>query len=144
RRAVEGPRADLRELAADLRIDRVGEERHLAVLAEPHHGAALREARGAARPLAGDPVAVRRIELGKRDLAFERGRDRPDLGAHLGRPFGGRRAFDLLAARNALLQNRGVVEGVPYAIPRSRDAMLAGHVHLGFSLSSEALRMPAN
>src|ERR1043165_5557182 len=59
--AGDQPLAELGELAADLRLDIVGEQRAAVLVGELHHGAALGEAGDAALALARDPVAVGRI-----------------------------------------------------------------------------------
>ena len=80
RRRIDQPRAELRELAADLRVDGVGQERVRAVLGEMHVGAALGEAGDAALAFAGDRVALGRIDVGERHRAVEGRLDRADLG----------------------------------------------------------------
>ena len=65
---IDQPRAELRELAADLRVDRVGRARVRAVGGEMHVRAALGEAGDAALAFAGDRVAFRRVDVGERHL----------------------------------------------------------------------------
>ncbi len=70
-RTIDQPLAELRQLAADLRLDVVGEQRAAVLVRQGDRGAALGEARNPAIALAGNLVAVRRIEVGEPDLAFE-------------------------------------------------------------------------
>src|SRR5262249_38086432 len=84
RGAVDQPGADLRQFPADLSLDAVAQHRVAAVLVERDFGATLGKAGDAALALAGDRVAVGRVEIGQRDLAGEGRRYRPDLGADLG------------------------------------------------------------
>jgi hypothetical protein len=67
--AVDQALTKLRELAADLRLDRVDEQGAAVLRFELDGRAAGGEARDAAVALAADLVAVRRIEIGQRDLA---------------------------------------------------------------------------
>src|SRR5262245_6194613 len=60
--AGDQPLAELGELAADLRLDIVGEQRAAILVGKLDHGAALGEPRDAALALAGDLVAVGRVE----------------------------------------------------------------------------------
>ena len=71
RRGVHQPRADLRELAADARLDRIAQHGFLAVGLELHLGAAFAEARDAALAFEGDRIRARRLEVGQRELALE-------------------------------------------------------------------------
>src|SRR6185437_15493756 len=57
-RAGDQALAELGELAADLRLDVIGEQRAAVLVGERHHGAALGKARNAALAFAGDLVAV--------------------------------------------------------------------------------------
>src|SRR5579862_6044478 len=77
--AVDQALAKLRELAADLRLDVVGQQRAAVLGRKLHRGAALGEAGDAALALAGNLVAVRRVDVGQRDGAFEPRLHRPDL-----------------------------------------------------------------
>src|ERR1700749_1812065 len=81
-RAVDQTLAELGQLAADLRLDVVAQKRAAVLVGERHGGAALGEAGYPALALAGDLVAVGRIEIAERNLALEARRHRPDL--HLG------------------------------------------------------------
>ena len=71
-RAVDQPLAELGELAADLRLDIIGQQRAAILVGQSDTRAALGEAGDAAVALAGNLVAVGRIEIGELDLAFER------------------------------------------------------------------------
>src|SRR5690349_9569430 len=63
--AVDQPLAELRELAANLCVDIVGEQRAAILVGELHVGASLGESSDTALSLAHDLVAVRRIEIGQ-------------------------------------------------------------------------------
>src|ERR1700689_5875175 len=78
-RPVDQPLAELGELAADLRLDIVGQQGAAVLVRQRHRGAALGEAGDAALAFARYPVAVGRIEIAERDLAFEAGGYWPDL-----------------------------------------------------------------
>src|SRR3569833_1760300 len=79
---VDQALAELGELAADLGLDIVGQQRAAILVAERDHGAALGETGNAALAFARDLVAVRRIEIAQGHLALEARRHRADL--HLG------------------------------------------------------------
>jgi hypothetical protein len=80
RGGIDQPLAELRELAADLRVDLVMQDRDLRTFGfQTHRRAALGKSCDAAGSLARDAIAVRRIEVGQRDLAAERRLDRADL-----------------------------------------------------------------
>src|ERR1700751_2644050 len=81
-RAVDQALAELGQLAADLRLDVIAEQRAAILVGEPHGGAALGKAGHAALAFARDLVAVGRVEIAQSDLALEARRDRTDL--HLG------------------------------------------------------------
>src|SRR5262245_8350579 len=102
--AVDQALAELRQLSADLRLDIVDEQRPALLLLQVDGRAALGEARHAAIALAGDPVAVRRIEVGEADLAFEPCLDRPDLVGGDGLELVLPEKVQRLAARNADLE----------------------------------------
>ena len=76
---VDQPRAELGDLAADLRFHVVGQQRVGPVIGQRNLGAALGEAGDAALALARDGVAVRRVDVGQLDTAGEARGDRPDL-----------------------------------------------------------------
>ena len=99
--------ADLRQLAADLGIGRVVQDGGRAAVDrfQPHLGAALGEAGGAALALAGDGVAVGRIDVAQRHLAAEAGLDRADLGDDARDELGVGGLVQLLAAGDAGLQD---------------------------------------
>src|SRR3982075_422112 len=83
-RPFDQPRPDLGDLTTDLGIDIVVQDGPAAVVAQGDNGAALGETGHAALPFAGDPVAVRRVDVGQRNLAGEAGADRPDTQTNLG------------------------------------------------------------
>ena len=111
-RGIDQTRAELCELARDLRIDIVGELRAVAIRLEPHLRAA-RIARHAARARARDRVAVGRIEVGELHLPIEARLHRPDLGRHRGLELGVGDLLEALAAGDGLTQDVGVVERPP-------------------------------
>ena len=80
RRAVDEPRADLRDLAADLRVHRVGQRRRRAVLGRGERDLrlALGEAGRPALPVERQRVAVRRVDVGELHAAREFRRHGPD------------------------------------------------------------------
>src|SRR5688572_1831003 len=70
-RAVDQALAELCQLAADLRLDIVGERSPTVLLRKRNRRATLGKSCNAALAFAGDPVAVRRIEIAQRDTALE-------------------------------------------------------------------------
>ena len=78
-RGVDQPRAELGDLAADLRLHVVGQQGDGAVIGQRHLGAALGEAGDAALALAADAVAVRRIDVGQLHLPVKRAEIGPIL-----------------------------------------------------------------
>src|SRR5262249_14260280 len=130
--AFDQARADLRELAADGGGGGVGENGVGTGLVrlQAHVGAALREAGDAALALAGDLVAVGRIEIGERDLAGEAGLDRADPGRDLGGHLRVRELLDLLAAGDGLLQDLRIVERLPDGLARRRNPVFARQLHV--------------
>src|SRR4051812_3634673 len=127
--AVDQALAELRQLAADLRLDLVGQKRAAVLLRKLDHGATLGKAGHPALAFAGDLVAVRRVEIGQRDLALEARRHRTDLHFR-------RRAkaaivglLQLLAAGDAGLQHLGIVELGPHGLARRRKLDFAVHRH---------------
>src|ERR1700754_1789428 len=78
-RSVDQALAELGQLAADLRLDIITQERAAVLVGERHGGAALGEAGDAPLAFARDLVAIGRIEITQGDLALEARRHRPDL-----------------------------------------------------------------
>src|SRR5258708_21679414 len=79
---VDQPLPELGELATDLRLDIVGQQRTAVLLGQPHRRAALGEAGDTALAFTRYLVAVGRIEIAQRHAPLEPGRHQPDL--HLG------------------------------------------------------------
>ena len=77
--AIDQPLAELGELAADLRLDIVGEQRAAVFFRQRDRGAALGEAGDAALAIAGNPVAIGRIEIGRFTLPLKRALTGPIL-----------------------------------------------------------------
>src|SRR5215471_1070536 len=67
--AVDQALAELRQLAADLSLDIIGQQRAAILLGEPYRRAALRKAGDPALAFAGDLIAIRRVEIAEHDLA---------------------------------------------------------------------------
>src|SRR5260370_29241568 len=85
-RTVDQPLTELGELAADLRLDVVGQQSAAVLFGQCHRRATLGEACNAPLAFAGNLVAVRRVEIAEGNPALEAGRPRPHL------PPGGHRA----------------------------------------------------
>ena len=124
------PSAELRELAADMGVDDVVQQRRARAFGRKRHRrAAIGEAGDAARAFADDAVTVRRVEVGERHLAGESRLDRSDLdhdhAVHLGR----RNHLEALATRDARLQDRRVVEGGPDLGLRRGHPLRFVHLH---------------
>src|SRR5690606_32418175 len=128
-RPVDEARADLRHLAADGGIDVIVEERSVRRVAEADIGASLAKSCSAALALTGNCIAVGRIDIAERDLAFETGGDRADLDFHRRRKFGVAQLFNGLATGNAFFKDFRVIESVPDLIARGNDKFFAGHLH---------------
>src|SRR5262249_13726374 len=130
-RAVDQALAELGKLAADLRLHVVGEQRAAVLVRERHLGAALGKTGNAALALAGNAVAVRRVEVGKPHLAFPTRLDRPDLdgGDRLELMLGD--LLELLAAGDAALEYLGIVELRPdhFALGGQLHLPIHGHRH---------------
>src|SRR6202451_3692323 len=77
--AVDQPLAELGQLAADLRLDTISEQRATILVGQCHRGAALGKPGDPALAFARYLVAVRRIEIAQRNPALESRRYRPDL-----------------------------------------------------------------
>ena len=131
---VDHAAAQLRQLAADLRLDLIGQDRLIAVLAQAHDGAAARITGAASLALAGDAVAVRRVNVRQGYRAGELCGNRSHL---QDRECGHLRVGpldELLATGNAGAQHVRIVEGSPDLVARRGDALLARHVHRIISL----------
>src|SRR5262249_14262920 len=126
-RTVDQALAELRQLAADLGLDVIAEQRAAILVGQPHGGAALGEAGDAALAFARDFVAVGWVEIAQGDLALEARRDGADL--HFG--YGAKAVLvgllQLLAAGDAGLQHLGIVELVPHGLARRRKLDFAVH-----------------
>src|ERR1700676_1424677 len=72
-RTVDQPLPELRQLAADLRLDIIRQQRAAILVGQSHRGTALGKARNPALAFARDLVAVRRVEIAQRDPALEAG-----------------------------------------------------------------------
>src|SRR5207302_10859434 len=127
--AVDQTLAELRQLAADLRLDVVGEQRATVLLGELHDRAALGEAGHPALALAGDLVAVRRVEIAERDLALEARRHRADLHFRHRAKTAVVGLLQVLAAGDAGLQHLGIIELGPHGLARRRKLDFAVHCH---------------
>src|SRR5438132_6665756 len=129
RHPVDQPRADLCELAADLRLHFITQYRRPAVLGEVDLGAALGEAGDPAVALAADRVALRRVEVRQHHLAAKGGSHRSDRGDDLAVELGVGHLLQRLAARDRLLEDFRIVERLPDALAWRGDAKFAGHLH---------------
>ena len=139
--AIDQARAQLRQLAADVRLGGVGQHRDLALFDQPDVRAALGETGGAPLALAGNRVALRRVEVGQHHVAVEFGPDRADLGHDDRCEFPVGHLVERLASWQRSLQRRWIVQRRPYPLARRGDAVLAGHVHGGFPGTSVGWRI---
>src|SRR5450759_5001069 len=69
-RTVDQTLTELGQLAANLRLDVVGQQRAAVLFGQCHRGATLGEPGDTALAFARDPVAVGRIEIAQRDLSL--------------------------------------------------------------------------
>jgi hypothetical protein len=98
-RRVDQALAELRQFAADLRIDIIMQDRDLRAFGFETDGrAALGKPGHAAGTFAGNPIAVRRVQIGLCHLAAEGRFDRSDLEDHGGGHFGRRGHFKTLTS----------------------------------------------
>src|SRR5438034_5170870 len=119
-RTIDQALPELRQLAADLRLDIVSQQSAVVLFGQRHGRTTLGEARDTALAFAGYLVAIRRVEIAQRDPALEAGRHRPDL--HLGdgtktAVFG---LLQLLASGDAGLQHFRIVQLGPHDLTRRR------------------------
>ena len=115
RRTIDQPRADLRELAADLRFHDVGEQRVPALGGRQRDlGLAVGKSRGAALPREMQRVAGGRRRVGHAHRPGEFRRDRADLGGKRRAPFVVADALERFASGNGCLQYRRIVECRPH------------------------------
>ena len=119
----------MRKLAADLRLDIVGEQRAAVLVGERDLGGAFGEAGNAALAFAGDAVAVGRVEVGEADLAFPARLHRADLDGRHRLEFVVRILRQQLAARDAALEHFRVVELRPYRLPAGGKLHVPAHRH---------------
>src|SRR3984957_6726064 len=143
RGGIDQPLAKLRQLATDLRIDFIMEDRDLSTFGFETYGRApLGKAGHATGALARDAVAIGRIEIGQRYLAAEcrlhRSDPEDDGRGHLGR----RGHFQTLASRNALLEHGGIVERGPHFFFRCGNMLAIVHLHGGFPGYCCGMRCP--
>ena len=127
--SVDQPCAELGNFAADLGVDLVTQQGGGTGVLQVNLGAALGEACDAALALAADRVPVRRVDVGQVHRTAEPRRDRADLHRGSRLHVGVRQFLQALAARNAGLEHRRVIERLPYGLARRLDAPLTCHVH---------------
>src|SRR6516225_2802116 len=108
-RAIDQTLTELRQLAANLGVDVVGQKRAAIFRRELDGSAALGKAGNPAITLSGNLITVGRIKIGQRDPAFELCFDRSDLDRSDRLKLGIRRFVELLAAGNARFQRRRIV-----------------------------------
>src|SRR3981189_762669 len=128
-RTVDQPLPELGELAADLRLDIIGQQRTAILVGQSYRRATLGEPGDAALALARYLVAIGRIEITERDPALEAGRHRSDL------HFGHRAEtvvlgfLQFLAAGDTGLEHFRIVQLGPHRLARRRKLNFAAHRH---------------
>src|SRR3954451_6016908 len=134
-RTVDKTLPELRQLAPNLSLHIIGQERAPIFVAQRHLGAALRETGHASLPFPGNAIAVRRIQIRESHLSFPPRFDRSDLHGGDGLELVFRNLVELLAAWDATLEHFGVVEFCPDDLPGGRklDLAIHGHRHARFS-----------
>src|SRR5204862_4449035 len=105
----------------------------VALRREPHLGAALGEAGGAALAFEGDGVGLGRLHVRERELALELGAHWADARHHQHLVLVLAARLDRLTSRHARLEHRRIIERVPYDSLRRGHELLAGHFHARFS-----------
>src|SRR5208337_1831821 len=136
-RAVDEALSELRQLAADLRLHVICEERAAVLVRKRNLGAAFCKPGDAPLPFAGNAIAVGWIEVGEPYLALPARLDRTDLHRGDGLKLVFRNPVELLAARNAAFEHFGIVELRPDHFPAGGklDLPVHGHRHQWFSIS---------
>src|SRR6185312_7210232 len=127
--AVDQALAELGELAADLRLDVVGEQRAAVLFGERDRRTAFGKTGDAALAFARYPIAIGWIEVGKVHAAFEARLHRADLGGGDRLEFGVGGFVEFLAARDAGLEHLGIVELGVDDLAARRQLDLARHDH---------------
>ena len=131
RRAVDEPRADLRDLAADLRVHRV---RRASVAAPFSAGASDTFASPLAKPAAPPcPFELQRVAVGRVDVGeLASPANRADTGPTRAATVASscrRHPLEPLAAGNAVLEHLGVVERRPDDLGRRGDEAIIREFH---------------
>src|SRR5262245_1814769 len=129
RRTVDEALPKLGELAADLRLDVIGEKRAAVLVGERHLGAAFGKAGHPALPFAGNAIATRRIEVGEADLALPACLDRSHFDGGDGLEFVIRDLVELLAAGDTALEHLGIIELCPDDLAAGSELHLPIHRH---------------
>ncbi len=129
RRALDEARADLRQLAADLRPGGVGQPRAGALRCETYVGRALAEAGDAALAVEGDGVRRNRHDVLELEPPLEARVDRADAQRHRGQELVVGDPFEGFAAGDASLQRFRFVERCPGGLGRGGDQAFALQVH---------------
>ena len=127
--AVDQPRPDLRELAADLRLRGVVDAGALPFGRQRNLCLAVGKARGAALPFEAQRVRIRRSDVGEIDAAVEFRGDGADARGHHDAEFAVRDPLDDLAAGDAGLERVGIVERLPGLLDACGDDAAAFHFH---------------
>src|SRR6516225_12006714 len=129
RRAVDKTLPELGELAADLRLYVIGQERAAIVVGERYLGAAFGKAGNAPFAFAGNAIAVGWIEVGETDLALPARLDRSHFDRGDGLEFVVGNLVELLAAGDAALEHFGVIELCPDHVAAGSELDLPIHRH---------------
>src|ERR1700720_1890449 len=127
--AVDEALAELGELAADLGLDVVGQERAAILVGERDRRAALGETGNAAVAFARDAIAVGRVEIGEANFAFEARLHRADLVGRDRLELGVGKLLQRLTPGDARLERVRVVELRPYQLAGCGKLNLAVHHH---------------
>src|ERR1035437_4456170 len=128
-RTVDQALAELGELAADLRLDIVGEQGAAVLFGQRDRGAALGEAGDPTVALARNLVTVGRVEIGQVHLAFEARFHRAYFGDGNRLQFGDGDLVELLAAGDAGFQHLGIVELCIHTLAAGWDLNPPRHDH---------------
>src|SRR5690606_10628813 len=133
RRRIDEATAELRNLAPNVSLCRISQERHVRAFSDKLHVCpALGEACDATLALALDGIRVRWIEILQFNLAIELCLDRPNLERDSGRQLVVGHLLKTVASRNTSFQNLGIVEGRPDGFDRRFDALFAFHCQRHF------------
>src|SRR5262245_58501198 len=128
--AVHQPRADLGELSTDIRLGGVGEQSAAILRRQGDARLAPGKSGSAALTLEAEGISARRIRIRHGHFSLELRAHGADLGEEHDLVLVLALRLDALAARDAVLEDDGIVERVPGLLLGEGNELLAGHFHI--------------